>query len=101
MTYRIHDGTGSIQGKVYISQDNDSVKSMYSFNWLFKYSQNGYCSIIGNLSSLNSTLSINIHHIQPIHNYNEIINHFLNVILCYSYYKNHEKIVCFLLQLLE
>lgn len=32
MTYRIHDGTGSIQGKVYISQDNDSVKSMYSFN---------------------------------------------------------------------
>lgn len=58
--------------------------------------QSGYCKIIGNLSSSNSIQSINIHHIQPVLSYNEVIEHFLNVILSNHFYKNKQQNVSFL-----
>ncbi|KAK8833407.1 hypothetical protein WA577_000372 [Blastocystis sp. JDR] len=78
--YLFHDGTGSIKCKLYIGESNQEMAAI----------TNCYARIIGNISYINGTYSVNVHHIERVVDLNCVMTHLLNAIASFVYYKRRD-----------
>lgn len=82
-TYKLDDGTGTLEVKVYQSPDleEENPNSMQS-----KLTQNAYARVWGNLKEFNNRRHVGAKIIRPVEDYNEVNYHLLEATLCHLYY---------------
>jgi replication factor A2 len=78
ITYRVDDGTGTVEVKKWIDSDTSTSDQggMEDFN-KSRLVENAYCRVWGKLKSLGNKRHVGAHVIRPITDYNEINYHLL------------------------
>lgn len=82
--YTIHDSTGTITGRYYTTNGAE-MYFLSSHSLIPRYSH--YVKIIGSLRMYSGRISLSIHAIMPVLNFNEVTSHYLSAIHCYLYMK--------------
>ena len=76
ITYKVDDGTGLIEVKLWIDGDANQDKMEVESNKP-KLVEDGYCRVWGRLKAFNNKRHVGAHIIRPISDYNEINYHLL------------------------
>ncbi|KAF2189496.1 replication protein A, subunit RPA32 [Zopfia rhizophila CBS 207.26] len=82
ITYKVDDGTGSIEVKLWV--DTDAAEQPNSNKP--KLVENAYCRVWGKLKSYNNKKHVGAHIIRPVEDYNEISYHLLEATAVHLYF---------------
>lgn len=74
ITYRINDGSGAIECKLWVEKDGDASKHEVC-------NQFSYIQVVGSLKSYEGRNHILVYKATPVEDFNEMTHHFLEVIL--------------------
>jgi len=80
LNYWVDDGTGKIEVRLWLDQDDNDFTTQKS-----AWREGVYVRVVGHLRSFNGVRSIVGFRIQPIHDFNEITFHLLEVIYVHLY----------------
>ncbi|KAF2401323.1 replication protein A, subunit RPA32 [Trichodelitschia bisporula] len=82
ITYRLDDGTGIIEVKVFSPTEGDHVTSRPNVE------ENSYVRVIGKLKSFQNKRHVGAHIIRPVTDFNEISYHLLEAATVHLYFKH-------------
>ncbi|KAF2267010.1 replication protein A, subunit RPA32 [Lojkania enalia] len=81
ITYKLDDGTGSIEVKLWVNPENaDGPNSSRA-----KLEEGAYCRVWGKLKIFNGKKHVSSHILRPVEDYNEISYHFLEATYVHLY----------------
>ncbi|ORY13497.1 hypothetical protein BCR34DRAFT_264347 [Clohesyomyces aquaticus] len=82
ITYKLDDGTGSIEVKLWVDSDNMSEPDANKL----KLVENAYCRVWGKLKSYDNKKYVGAHIVRPVEDFNEISFHLLEATLVHLYF---------------
>ncbi|KAF2739959.1 replication protein A, subunit RPA32 [Polyplosphaeria fusca] len=81
ITYKLDDGTGSIEVKLWVDSDNMDTESSKS-----KLVENSYCRVWGKLKIFNNKKHVGAHIIRPVDDMDEVSYHLLDATATHLYF---------------